>query len=99
MPTAFDPHMSSRVIFPNSQLFLVLRIDPSGFVAHIDKREDSDDAGLVLHLQLVPKLPFVYDSELDAPHAFCRVNAYTSKALIQNDLTAIRVGRCASGLL
>ena len=99
MPTALDRHMSSRAIFRISNCFW-FRLDHSGFVAHIAKREDSYDAELGFQLQIVHNIPFAHDSEIDPPpHSFCRVNAYTSKALLRNYFTAISVWHCVSGLL
>ena len=63
------------------------------------RRTDSRDTEIGILLQIVINLSFFYADEELMSHAFCRVNAYTSKALIRGDFAGIRVGHCVSGLI
>ena len=42
---------------------------------------------------------FFYGTDDEASFAYCRVNAYTSRALMQCDFASIRAVRCISGLI
>ena len=71
-----------------------------GFVASTKER-DSFNTDLGLQLAVVLEIHFSPNSDTRFPRirAFCRVNAYNSRALLARDFTAIRVGSPVSGLV
>ena len=71
-----------------------------GFVASIKER-DSFNTDLGLQLTVVVKIHYSLSDDPSFPRSciYARVNAYSSRALLAHDFTAIRVGTPVSGLI
>ena len=95
---AHNPRNLEILIFPPSPHGFPDRY--FGFVASIKER-DSYNTDLGLQLTVVLKIHYQLEKGPSFPrsHVYCRVNAYSSRALLAHDFTAIRVGSAVSGLI